>query len=227
MIHVDLEYAAVVFTTRQGGVSEPPFDTLNLGAFSQDNPEAVARNIDIVRESLDIDDLHGVYQVHGGNVLNARNIPLDAPSHGDGIYTDVHGEAVMVTGADCPPVALASRDRVVILHCGWRSLAAEIVERGAALLDAKPFEAAIGPGIGADHYEVGQEVIDALGPDGVACHVNGRLSLSGVIARKLERLGASRVEHVDRCTYSEPKHFFSHRRDGAPTGRQAGITWRR
>jgi polyphenol oxidase len=111
-----------------------------------------------------------------------------------------------------------------MLHCGWRGLAAGIVERGANAVDASA--AAIGPGIGPCCYEVGDEVIAAfedLG-DGVA---DGRmLDLPEVARRLLDRAGVGDVAASNLCTSCNPELFYSHRRDGERTGRQAGLAWR-
>jgi copper oxidase (laccase) domain-containing protein len=142
------------------------------------------------------------------------------------MITDVPQQGLLITGADCPGVALASEGKVAMLHCGWRPLAGGIVERAVEMLGDGDFQAAVGPGIGKANYEVGDEVVAALGTDGEAAFDDGKLCLRTVINRKLEQAGATRIEHVNRCTYAEGDEFFSHRRDGTPTGRQAAIAWR-
>jgi hypothetical protein len=109
------------------------------------------------------------------------------------------------------------------LHCGWRGLAEGIVARGAAEVDATA--AAIGPGIGPCCYEVGPEVLarfDRLGP-GIAG--GGKLDLPEVATRMLAAAGVERIERSELCTSCERELFFSHRRDGGVTGRQAGAVW--
>jgi copper oxidase (laccase) domain-containing protein len=113
-----------------------------------------------------------------------------------------------------------------MLHCGWRGLAGGIVERALGEFDfGGPVSAAIGPGIGPCHYEVGDEVLDAFSAlEGVA---SGRmLDLKAVAAAKLRAGRVVDVVDVDRCTYCEPDVFFSHRRDDGVTGRQGGLVWR-
>ncbi|HEV7918572.1 MAG TPA: polyphenol oxidase family protein [Solirubrobacterales bacterium] len=226
MIRVDLENAGVVFTTRAGGFSPPPYDSLNLGAFTEDDPGCIARNLETVRSTLGLERVHLLHQVHGSEIVDVHDRPTDTTTQGDGMITSAVREGLLVTGADCPPVVLAGADRIAIVHCGWKPLAAGIVESAAERINGQTFEAVIGPGICGDHYEVGEEVVEAIGEDAEAEFAGGRLSLSGVIRRKLERLGAERVKTVDRCTYGEPAEFFSYRRDGMRTGRQAGIAWR-
>ncbi len=123
--------------------------------------------------------------------------------------------------ADCLPVALAAPGRAAMLHCGWRGLAGGIVERALEWFDEPP-AAAVGPGIGRCCYEVGPEVLEAFAEiDGVA---DGRmLDLRAVAGAKLAAAGVDRVEHVDLCTHCRADLFFSHRRDGGVTGRQAGL----
>ena len=111
-----------------------------------------------------------------------------------------------------------------MLHCGWRGLAAGIIAKGVAAIDAT--DAAVGPSIGPCCYEVGDEVLatfDRLG-EGIA---SGRmLDLAGVAHRLLAEAGVERVEASGLCTSCEPELFFSHRRDRGRTGRQAGLAWR-
>ena len=226
MIRVELEHATVAFTGRHGGVSAAPFHTLNLGLFTGDEEAAVRENIERVRAELGVERIALLHQVHGGEIAAADGLAADDIPDADGAFARSSGVALLATGADCPPVALASETCVAIVHCGWRPLAAGIVERALGLFGGDRVEAAIGPGISAANYEVGPEVVEALGPDGAAAFDGGRLDLSAAIRAKLARAGVSRIEHVDRCTYDEAREFFSHRRDGAPTGRQAGIVWR-
>lgn len=227
MIRVDLEYGSAVFTTREGGVSKPPYDSLNLGAYTGDDPSAVEENLTTVREELRLDRFHLLEQVHGGDVCEiTAETSRYHPEEGDAMVTAEYDVGVLVTGADCPPLALATPERVAIVHCGWRSLAAGIVESTIEELGEGPILAAIGPGIGATSYEVGEEVPAAIGADAAAAYVAGYLDLEAVIVAKLERAEVEHIEQVGRCTFSEPGEFFSHRRDGGKTGRQAGIIWR-
>jgi YfiH family protein len=144
----------------------------------------------------------------------------------DGHATSARDVALLVLVADCLPVALASPSRVAMLHCGWRGLARGIVERALeGFLPGERVTAAIGPGIGPCHYEVGPEVLEAFSDlDGVASR--RMLDLKAVAAAKLSGRGVAQVHDVDRCTYCEPDVFFSHRRDNGVTGRQGGMAWR-
>ena len=129
--------------------------------------------------------------------------------------------APLVFVADCLPVALAGPDGVAMIHCGWRGLAAGIVERGVEEVRARA--AAIGPGIGPCCYEVGDEVLNAFAPLGPGLAEGRMLDLRQTARRLLERAGVESIEASELCTSCQPELFFSHRRDGGRTGRQAGL----
>lgn len=231
-LRAELPGAAAAFSTRLGGVSEPPFDTLNLGRLTGD-PE-VRENRHRLTAALEIDP-RGVLigrQVH--EVLVQRREEAPEPSafaepapglpEADGQATDRAGLTPLVFVADCIPVALAGPRGVAMIHCGWRGMAAGIVRRGVDEVEATA--AAVGPSIGPCCYEVGDEVLDAFRPlgDGVA---SGRmLDLREVARRLLAKAGVEKVEISDLCTSCNPELFFSHRRDQGRTGRQAGLAWR-
>ncbi|MCA1683156.1 MAG: polyphenol oxidase family protein [Actinobacteria bacterium] len=236
MIELGLPGARVVFTTRRGGVSEGPYDSLNLGALTDDDPERVSRNRELLSRALGLDpgNVAMGWQVHGGEIeewagppppgRDGFRSPGSELSRVDGHATRSAGLGLLVLVADCLPVALASPGRVAMLHCGWRGLAAGILERGVETFDEPP-AAAVGPGIGRCCYQVGPEVLDAFsGLEGVA--KDGMLDLRAVAEAKLRAAGVTRVEHVDMCTSCRADLFFSHRRDVGVTGRQAGIVER-
>jgi YfiH family protein len=138
----------------------------------------------------------------------------------DGHVTSVPGLGLLVLTADCYPVALSDGERVAMVHCGWRGLAGGILERASSLLRSP--SAAVGPGIGACCYEVGDEVLAAFaGIEGAAA---GRmLDLRAVIERRLADAGVADVQHVRDCTSCRADLYFSHRRDAGLTGRQGGM----
>jgi polyphenol oxidase len=223
-IDVALPGARVMFSTRDGGVSEGPYASLNLGILTDDDQSNVTENRRRLVAAAGVGSVGMGFQVHGTDLLEwdgARE--YESPPKVDGHTTTATGLGLLVLAADCLPVALASESRVAMLHCGWRGLAGGIVERALAEFDFRgPVSAAIGPGIGPCHYEVGQEVLGAFADlDGVA---SGRmLDLKAVAAAKLTNAGVGHVHDVDRCTYCEPDVFFSHRRDNGVTGRMAAI----
>ena len=227
-----LPNATVTFTTRQGGVSEGPYESLNLGALTEDVLERVVvnRHRAAQRAGVQPERMAMGYQVHGTDLREWTEPPLDrayAEPGGkeldrvDGHLTRVPGVGLLVLVADCYPVALSDGEQAAMLHCGWRPLAAGMIEKTLARFGSPP-AAAVGPGIGGCCYEVGDEVRERFADvDGAA---SGRmLDLRTVIASKLAAGGVEDVEHVDRCTSCEPELYFSHRRDGGVTGRQAGI----
>jgi purine-nucleoside/S-methyl-5'-thioadenosine phosphorylase / adenosine deaminase len=214
-------------------VSDAPYDTLNIGILTGDSRDAVVENRRRLAARVGVapERVAMGWQVHGADLLEweepiaSRFAEPDADLRKvDGHLTEATGAALLVLVADCLPVALAGAERAAMLHCGWRGLAAGIVERAIERFDSPP-AAAIGPGIGPCCYEVGEEVLAAFADlEGVA---DGRmLDLRAVATRRLERAGVKQIEHVDRCTHCEPDLFFSHRRDGPETGRQAGVVVR-
>jgi YfiH family protein len=236
VIRVSLPGAAVAFSTRAGGVSEGPYESLNLGILTDDDQDRVAEHRARLARSAGVEPgaVAMGWQVHGTDLLEWECPPRGGgyASPGaelakvDGHVTAERGVALLVLVADCLPVAIASERRVAMIHCGWRGLAGGIVERTLERFDGDgEVAAAIGPGIGPCHYEVGPEVLEAFGDlDGVAD--GPMLDLKAVAAAKLTAGGVASVHDVDRCTYCEPDHFFSHRRDQGVTGRQGGLVWR-
>jgi polyphenol oxidase len=228
---IALPGARAVFSTRQGGVSRTPYDTLNLGILTGDERGAVIENRRRLARHLALtpDRVAMGWQVHGADVkewtepVASRFADPDADlARVDGHSTVAERLALLVLVADCLPVALAGDGRVAMLHCGWRGLAAGIVERAVREFDGRP-AAAVGPGIGSCCYEVGEEVLEHFDAD----LADGRmLDLRAAATRELERAGVTAVEHVDLCTSCNPDLFFSHRRDGPDTGRQAGVVVR-
>ena len=160
-------------------------------------------------------------QVHGAELSYGEAALADTPE-ADGHVIAAPGIAGLVYTADCLPVAVAGPGGIAMLHCGWRGLAAGIVARGAAAVDAT--HAAIGPGIGPCCYEVGDEVLTAFAATGDGVSSGRMLDLPEVARRLLHKAGVEEVESAELCTCCEEELFYSHRRDGGP-GRQAGIAW--
>jgi YfiH family protein len=223
-IDVELPGGRVAFSTRQDGVSEGPYESLNLGILTDDEPERVVQNRELLLDELELPDIAMGHQVHGTAIKEwdgpLRSAHLDEV---DGHVTSRPALGLLVLVADCLPVALIGDDRAAMLHCGWRGLAGGIIESALERFESAP-AAAIGPGIGQCCYEVGDEVLDAFAQyEGVA---HGRmLSLRAVTRQKLEAAGVSCIEEVDLCTSCRADLFFSHRRDHGVTGRQAGVAW--
>jgi polyphenol oxidase len=227
--------ATAAFSTRVGGVSEPPFDGLNLGVFTDDELDAVVENRRRLAAALGFPLGRVVIarQVHGAELATHSGPPAEPSPFAqpgspiaevDGHVTAEDDRALLVFVADCVPVALSGPGGVAMLHCGWRGLAADIIADGVAAVGAT--DAAIGPSIGRCCYEVGPEVLTAFSGLGDGVASGSMLDLPEVAGRLLLDAGVERVETAGLCTSCEPDLFFSHRRDAGRTGRQAGLVWR-
>ena len=230
-LEAELPGARAAFSARVGGVSEPPFESLNLGVLAGDDVEAVRENRHRLARAVGIDPERVLIgrQVHGADLAHRDSAPTPSPFAEpgpklpgvDGQATDREGLAPLVFVADCLPVALAGQRGVAMIHCGWRGLAGGIVEHGVREVEATA--AAVGPGIGPCCYEVGPEVLEAFASLGPGVTEGRMLDLREVARRLLDRAGVAEVEISDLCTSCSPDLFFSHRRDAGRTGRQAGM----
>ncbi|HVE68262.1 MAG TPA: polyphenol oxidase family protein, partial [Solirubrobacteraceae bacterium] len=218
-----------VVTTRAGGVSSGPYSSLNLSYQVGDDPAAVAENRARVA-ALAGGALAQGRQGHAATVERVTEPPAGEPRPADGQATAQTGVAPIVLVADCQPVAVAGDGAVAMLHCGWRGLAGGVLAEGVRALRelgaAGPLAAAIGPGAGPCCYEVGEEVhaefasLDARRGD--------NLDLPKIARAQLQAAGVEAAHDTGLCTMcADPGLFFSHRRDGGVTGRQAGVVWRR
>ena len=232
-LETELPGARVAFSARLGGVSKTPYESLNVAILTGDVVERVRENRHRLAGALGVEPRQVLIgrQVHGAAVRRRDAAPDPNPYAEPGPrLTGVDGQATgrvglvpLVFVADCLPVALAGPRGVAMIHCGWRGLAAGIVERGVAEVGATA--AAVGPGIGPCCYEVGDEVLAAFEPLGQGIATGRMLDLRAVARRLLERSGVESVEVSGLCTSCNPELFFSHRRDGERTGRQAGLAW--
>jgi YfiH family protein len=222
----------VAFSTRLGGVSEGPFESLNLGILTSDDPERVVENRRRLCETVGVDAETATmaWQVHGGDVTQAHPrgiIERTVFERCDGLWSEEPRQAMVLLTADCLPVALGranGRPGLAVLHVGWKGLLEGIVEAGVGALGAGSLGAAIGPGIGPCCYEVGEEVAapyrERFGDD----VLRGRnLDLAEATARALSAAGVGFIHRTGHCTACEPDLFFSHRRDRGRTGRQGVV----
>ena len=222
----------VAFSTRDGGVSEGDFHSLNLGLLTEDEPERVVENRRRLCAARGLDPERGsmAYQVHAARVEEAQPLGLVTPGTRypacDGLVTSERGLALMLVTADCLPIALARTNcapRLVVLHAGWRGLLGGIAAAGVEALCGKAV-AAIGPGIGPCCYEVGEEVAGPFRERfGEKVVPNGHLDLPRAAELALREAGVAEIEVSPHCTACEPELFFSHRRDEGRTGRQGVV----
>jgi YfiH family protein len=223
----------VAFTMRTGGVSGGAYESLNLGALTEDDPSNVAENRRRACGSIGTDPERATmaWQHHGAEVTRAEPRGIVTPGtlfeRCDGLWTDEPGQGMMLLTADCLPVAIArvngARPALAILHVGWRGLLAGIVAAGVDALGGRRLAAAIGPGIGPCCYEVGEEVAKPFRAAYGDVVDDGRLDLWSAAERALRAAGCDEVERSDLCTYCHPELFFSHRRDKGRTGRQGVV----
>lgn len=221
-------------STRRGGVSGPPYDTLNLGRHVGDDPASVEENRRRFCAALDTDP---AWLVTAGQVHGATVRVVEAPRHEpfcDGLVTATPRLLLAIATADCAPVLLADPAAGVVgaCHAGWRGAVAEVAAatvRAMQKLGATPagIRAHIGPCLSRDAFEVGPEVA-ARFDEAVVHHRDAwprpHVDLKAALRRQLETAGL-RGEHVetsDRCTLRESDTFFSHRGAGGTTGRMFG-----
>lgn len=223
-------------TTRLGGVSVPPYDSLNLATHVGDDPERVAHNRQLLLAGAGLPQMPiWLEQVHGTRVLTLDGqIPSDLRA--DAVYSRVAGQVCAVMTADCLPVLFASQtgDEVAAAHAGWRGLCSGVLENTLAHFCAAPSNifAWLGPAIGPDQFEVGSEVraaFVAADPEATCAftpHATEKyLADIYLLARlRLHRAGITAVYGGNDCTVTKKSHFFSYRRDGV-TGRLASLIW--
>lgn len=234
------------FFTRHGGASEGPFESLSFSTAVGDDPKRVHENLRRAATLLGVATEEVLYcsQVHGREarfyrrgegIRSADLLTLE----GDAIGGDEPGRAYGVRSADCVPILIGDErsGAVMAIHAGWRGVVAGVIEAGVASLRrstaaAPDLIAAIGPHISLAAFEVSEDVareLDAASPvaGGVAWPEAGAVSLKPhvnlrfIVTQKLLALGLieARIDQVGGCTYLEPDHYFSFRRDGKRSGR--------
>lgn len=226
-------------TLRTGGCSPAPWSSFNLGDHVGDDPAHVAANRAALAAHLPAEPAW-LQQVHGTVTGNAKNIRKSefssAPPQADACMADAPGLVCAVMTADCLPVLFCNRAGTVVgaAHAGWRGLRSGILESTLAAMAVAPGEvmAWLGPAIGPDNFEVGDEVRAAFMADdaqAAACFVPGAPGkwLADIFALARQRLQAAGVTAIyggGICTVADSERFFSYRRDGV-TGRMATLIW--
>lgn len=234
-IAIDLPGARALFTTRRGGCSRGPFESLNLGILTDDDPAAVAANRERLRRDHGVEFAWGL-QVHAAHVQR-RTGPNGAaePVPADGQATATREVAPMVLGADCLTVAIAGGGAVAVVHAGWKGLAGGVIAAGVAAVrelsgagENGPggIEAAIGPAAGPCCYAVGADLHELFAGYGAEVRRGRNLDLKAIATRQLRVAGVDTVHDAGLCTICAGEDlFFSHRRDHGVTGRQAALAW--
>lgn len=224
-------------TLRQGGCSSGPYESLNLAIHVDDEPQRVARNRQLFRDTCQLPaEPLWLAQVHGTTVLDAAT--ASSGLEGDAMQTTLPDVVCAVLTADCLPVVFASRAgrSVAVAHAGWRGLADGILESTLAAMACEPqdLQAWLGPAISQSAFEVGAEVRESFvtQDSDAAIHFRpnsrGRwqADLYGLARRRLQLCGVTDLYGGTHCTYSEPSAYFSYRREGA-CGRMATFVFRR
>jgi polyphenol oxidase len=236
-----------LITGRTGGVSRGPYgvpphgrDGMNIGLGSGDDLGNIQANRATLRAVLPAEP-RWLKQVHGAAVVDAAQVRPDAATVADASYTNAANVVCVVSIADCMPVFIADAlgRCVAVAHAGWRGLAAGVIQATAEAVrarienDAAELLAYLGPAIGPDHFEVGQEVLDAMRtklPDAQRAFVSQppnkyRANLFELARQALGQVGVARIYGGHDCTFSDAARFYSYRRDGT-TGRHAACIWR-
>ena len=227
------ENVQVLQTTRTGGVSNAPYDSLNLGSHAGDVPLAVARNRMLLEPLLPSEPVW-LKQVHGTVVADAAQ--ADCWPEADACVSSHAGAVCVVMTADCLPVLLCDEQGSVVAaaHAGWRGLCDGVIEQTVRAMNVQPaaLMAWLGPAIGAQAFEVGDEVRAAFlarQPQAVAAFIPAApgkwLADIYQLARlRLNALGITRIYGGGLCTCTDSARFFSYRRDGM-TGRMGTFIW--
>jgi polyphenol oxidase len=233
-------------TTRRGGVSRAPFDTLNLGLHTGDERDDVLANRAALGRLTDA-RLAWLEQVHGTHVADAADVLRDdAPPQADACVTDEAGVACIVMVADCLPVLFCdARGRAVgAAHAGWRGLSAGVLEQTAQAVAHRAGEGAtvhawLGPSIGPTAFEVGRDVFDAFVDGAPAAERDATAAafaerrtapqkylgdLHALARIRLRRVDVSSVTGMQGCTVADFERFYSYRRERV-TGRFAALVW--
>jgi len=232
-------------STRIGGFSQAPYGSFNLGEHVGDEPEKVSKNRELLKTQLPSEPVW-LKQVHGVavSIPESRSLDSNSPIETDAIVTKTPNEVLAILTADCLPVLFAAIDGSVIgaAHAGWRGLCGGVLEntvKAMLMLDkdllASDVYAWFGPAIGPDAFEVGDDVYQAFINSGIQVKSTDfvpiigkpgkyRANLYALAAARLRAIGLMQIEGGQMCTFHDPQHFFSYRRDGV-TGRSASLIW--
>lgn len=223
-----------VTSTREDGVSKAPFSGLNLGMHVGDNPADVEANRAQLAALANMPSAPVWLNQTHSTVVATIATPTDVVIDADASFTTQPGVVLSAMTADCLPILLAAKDGTAVsaVHAGWRGLADGIVENAVSLFESD-LQAWIGPAIGFDSFEVGEDVREAF----CARHPEYAIAfkphptsgkwladLATIAEMKLKSLGVNSVTKSGLCTFEDPTRFYSYRRDGQ-TGRMASFIW--
>lgn len=224
-----------VCTTRIGGISQPPYDSLNLGDHVGDDPTAVAQNRHMLSQALTLPSPPcWITQVHGTRAINTQN--WQAGDEADASYATTSNAVCAVMTADCLPILLCDKQGhyVAAIHAGWRGLADGIIEATIAQAPCEPSQilAWLGPAIGPQSFEANDDVRDIFLSQQPADETGFTplqeqkwlVDMYHIARHRLATMGVSDVYGEADCTVRNPDRFFSFRRDGE-TGRMASLIW--
>lgn len=258
VLHADWDAPAHVRafnTTRLGGVSTAPYDSLNLGLHVSDNAASVRENRARLYQAQNLpSEPRWLHQVHGCDVLdlstgsgaqidNLADAQNQSSNQADAAFTDQPNQVLCVVTADCLPVVITNNEgtELAVAHAGWKGLVNGVLEASLAKFSAtSQFHVWLGPAIGPEKFEVGLEVKAAFVSKDVA-HETAFVSSTTdpqkayadiyalarqTIQRQLSSLPTDvSISGGNRCTLTESEHFHSYRRDGAASGRMALVAW--
>lgn len=210
--------AKVWFFTRLGGVSEPPYDSLNVSTKVGDASEAVSENLSIIREAMGGRQSAWVRQVAGDRVVRVSGAGFAGEA--DALVTSEEALPLVVAVADCVPVALVAERSVGMVHSGWRGTLSGVAGKAVGEIGEEGVKAYVGPCIRECCYEVSKELAAEFSREFGPEVVSGRhLSLPAAIRKDLGRAGVEEVHDLGLCTGCRPDLFYSHRKQGPRTGR--------
>jgi len=223
-------------TTRRGGCSSSPYDSLNLGDHVGDDPECVKLNRERLSKILDLpSEPKWLNQVHGTTVLNAAQIQPGVEA--DASYSREPGMVCAIMTADCLPVFFSDDEgrEVAVAHAGWRGLVAGVLEATIDAMRTPPGRIVtwLGPAIGPERFEVGDEVRIAFQKKDTAAtqafkpssHGRWLANIYTLARQRLEQAGVKAISGGKACTFLDEEEFYSYRRDGQQSGRMASLIW--
>ena len=230
---------------RNGGVSEKPYRSNNIGLHVGDDPIRVDKNRNSLKSYLNLKNTPiWLDQVHGTEIIYAPD--AKTKQRADGSFSDVTGIVCVVMTADCLPILICNKagTEVAAVHAGWRGLCNGVVRNALEYFSGSNSDLLVylGPAIGASVYEVGPEVLaqfrSMAQSDNHSKHITAAFTYSSADSQsdrlncnlyslaiaELSACGVNQIYGGDYCTFSEPDRFYSYRRDGV-TGRHAALIW--